>query len=109
MKRMLQVATRWKLVVGQLVWSARSIAMRLIPMSGYALLNLINGIVAGLVNIGLNYSLIPKYGSLGAAIATSTTLGVGDVCLVEARYLLRCFPFHKIFFMFTGTVLASVL
>ena len=30
------------LVVGQLVWSACSIAMRLIPMSGYALLDLIN-------------------------------------------------------------------
>ena len=68
-------------------------------------------IVAGLVNIGLNYLLIPKYGSLGAAIATSTTLGVWAMWrLVEAEYLLRCFPFHKISFsMLTGTVLASVL
>lgn len=99
------------LVMGQLVWSACSIAMRLIPMSGYALLNLINGIVAGLVNIGLNYILIPKYGSLGAAIATSTTLAIWAMWrLIEARYLLRCFPFHKIsFFMLLGAISASML
>ena len=75
------------------------------PMSGYALPNLINGIVAGLVNIGLNYFLFLNMAHLVSA--TSTTLGVWAMCLVEARYLLRCFPFH--FFMLTGTVLTSVL
>lgn len=98
------------LVMGQLVWSACSIAMRLIPMSGYALLNLANGIVAGTVNIGLNYILIPKYGSIGAAMATASTLAVWSMWrLVEARYLLRCFPFHKIsFLMITSAVTMAV-
>ena len=98
------------LVMGQLVWSACSIAMRLIPMSGYALLNLLNGIIAGLLNIGLNYLLIPKYGSIGAAIATSSTLALWSLWrLIEARYLLRCFPFHTIsFLMIVGAISASM-
>jgi O-antigen/teichoic acid export membrane protein len=98
------------LVMGQLVWSACSIAMRLIPMSGYPLLNLVNGIVAGLVNIGLNYILIPKYGSIGAAIATASTLAVWSMWrLVEARYLLRCFPFHKISFLMISSAVTISL
>ena len=65
-------------------------------MSGYAFLNLCNGIVAALVNISLNYWLIPKFGTLGAAMETSTTLAVWSVWrLGEAWYLLRCFPFTK--------------
>ena len=99
------------LVMGQLVWSACSIAMRLIPMSGYAMLNLINGIVAGMVNIGLNYVLIPKYGSIGAAIATSTTLALWAMWrLIEAKYLLKSFPFHAIsFVMLLGCVSTSIV
>lgn len=85
------------LIAGQLIWSACSIAMRLIPMSGYAMLNLANGIVAAIVNMSLNYWLIPQYGNLGAAIATSTTLIVWSTWrLVEAKWLLKCFPFHTI-------------
>lgn len=85
------------LVAGQLIWSACSIAMRIVPMSGYAMLNLANGVVAALVNMGLNYWLIPKYGNLGAAMATSITLVVWSMWrLVEVKWLLNCFPFHKI-------------
>ena len=84
------------LTVGQFVWSACSIAMRVIPMSGYAMLNLANGIVAGVLNMILNYILIPKYGGIGAAIATSTTLVIWSLWrLVELQWLLHCFPFHK--------------
>ena len=65
-------------------------------MSGYAFLNLCNGIVAALVNISLNYWLIPQYGTLGAAMATSITLATWSLWrLGEAWYLLRCFPFTK--------------
>jgi O-antigen/teichoic acid export membrane protein len=84
------------LIMGQLVWASCSLCMRVIPMSGYALLNLCNGIVAALVNISLNYWLIPKYGTLGAAMATSITLATWSFWrLGEAWFLLRCFPFTK--------------
>ena len=91
------------LVVGQLIWSACSIAMRIIPMSGYAILNLANGVVAAMVNMGLNYWLIPQYGNIGAAMATSITLIVWSMWrLVEAKWLLQCFPFHKINLILIG-------
>ena len=91
------------LVGGQVIWSACSIAMRIIPMSGYAMLNLANGVVAAIVNMGLNYYLIPKYGNLGAAMATSITLIVWSMWrLVEVKWLLNCFPFHKINLLLLG-------
>lgn len=91
------------LVAGQLIWSACSIAMRIVPMSGYAMLNLANGVVAALVNMGLNYWLIPEYGNIGAAMATSITLVVWSMWrLVEVKWLLKCFPFHKINFLLLG-------
>lgn len=98
------------LVGGQLIWSACSIAMRIVPMSGYAMLNLANGVVAALVNMGLNYWLIPQYGNLGAAMATSITLIIWSMWrLVEVKWLLKCFPFHKInLLLLGGAVLISV-
>ena len=91
------------LVGGQLIWSACSIAMRIVPMSGYAMLNLANGVVAAIVNMGLNYWLIPKYGNIGAAMATSITLIVWSMWrLVEVKWLIKCFPFHKINLLLIG-------
>ena len=40
-------------------------------MSGYALLNLCNGIAALALAITLNWLLIPQYGGLGAAAGTA--------------------------------------
>ena len=61
-------------------------------MSGYAMLNLANGVVVAIVNMGLNYWLIPKYGNIGAAMAASITLIVWSMWrLVEVKWLLKCF------------------
>ena len=82
------------LVLGQLVQTACAPTMRLIPMSGHAMLNLINGLVALGLNIGLNWWLIPQYGALGAAMATGLTLASWSLWrVVEVWFLLRCFPF----------------
>ena len=87
------------LIAGQLIWASCSLCMRLIPMSGYAFLNFCNGVVAASLNIGLNYWLIPKYGTIGAAMATSLTLSIWSCWrLGEAWILLKCFPFTKITF-----------
>ena len=88
------------LVGGQFVWVSCAIAMRLIPMSGHTTLNLINGIVAAVLNFGLNLWLIPKYGSIGAATATSITLAAWSLWrLIEIWWLLKCFPFSKTSFV----------
>ncbi len=82
------------LALGQSFAVACAPTMRLIPMSGHAFLNLVNGLVAACLNIGLNLWLIPKHGSLGAATATGLTLAVWSLWrLAEVRWLLGCFPF----------------
>jgi O-antigen/teichoic acid export membrane protein len=82
------------LVLGQLVNTACAPTMRLIPMSGHSMLNLINGLVALALNIGLNAWLIPIYGAQGAALATGITLAAWSLWrVVEVWFLLRCFPF----------------
>jgi O-antigen/teichoic acid export membrane protein len=84
------------LLGGQVVWVACALAMRLIPMSGHTTLNLINGIVAAVLNFALNFWLIPLYGSIGAAAATSITLAAWSLWrLIEIWWLLKCFPFSK--------------
>ena len=82
------------LVGGQAVQTACAPTMRLIPMSGHAVLNLVNGLVALALNIGLNLWLIPRMGAEGAAWATGITLAAWSIWrVVEVRWLLGCFPF----------------
>ncbi|MBK7477629.1 MAG: polysaccharide biosynthesis C-terminal domain-containing protein [Haliscomenobacter sp.] len=44
----------------------------IIDLSPYYRFNFFNLLVTAVLNIGLNYMLIPKYGILGAAYATGT-------------------------------------
>ena len=82
------------LVGGQAVQTACAPTMRLIPMSGHAVLNLVNGLAALLLNVGLNAWLIPKMGAEGAAWATGITLAAWSSWrVIEVRWLLGCFPF----------------
>lgn len=62
-------------------------------------LNLINSTVAIVIDIILNYFLIPAYGILGAGIATSTTFLVyAFLQMGEAYYLINVQPLNKDFF-----------
>jgi O-antigen/teichoic acid export membrane protein len=100
------------LVLGQLVNTACAPTMRLIPMSGHSMLNLINGLVALALNIGLNAWLIPLYGAQGAALATGITLAAWSLWrVVEVWFLLRCFPFdyRSLFLLALGASGAAVI
>ena len=78
-------------------------------MSGHSTLTLINGLIAAIVNIGLNYYFIPIYGAQGAAIATALTLSLWSLWrLIEIWYLLKCFPFSIFNFSLMGTALGLV-
>jgi O-antigen/teichoic acid export membrane protein len=82
------------LTVGQAINTACAPTMRLIPMSGHAMLNLVNGVIALALNVALNWFLIPEYGALGAALATGLTLALWSLWrVVEVWFLLKCFPF----------------
>ena len=82
------------LIGGQVVNVACAPTMRLIPMSGHATLNLINGLVAASINITLNWFWIPEWGIIGAAMATSVTIAAWALWrVIEVWWLLKCFPF----------------
>ena len=82
------------LVAAQMLNTICVPAMNTIPMAGYSMLNLANGVIALSLNIGLNIVLIPRYGSVGAAAATGITLVLWSGWrLFEVKWLLQCFPF----------------
>jgi len=73
-----------------------------LPMSGKQDIELINATVMLISNIALNFWLIPRYGILGAAIATGLSMALIDIAkIVEVHKLLRMNPYdtnyHKPF------------
>ena len=82
------------LMVGQVIYLACAPAGTTLVMAGYSLLNMANGIIAVTVNLTLNSILIPKYGIIGAATASSISISLWPLMrLFEVRWLLGCWPF----------------
>ncbi len=79
------------LAVGMAVVAAATPTLRLIPMAGFAKLNLFNHAWVVLLNGGLNLWLIPWLGMEGAALATTTSLVLWSAVIVlQVRRLLGC-------------------
>ncbi len=79
------------LALGLAVFACTAPSMRLIPMAGFARLNLANHVWVALLNGGLNFLLIPRLGMLGAALATSASLLIWSLAiLLQVRQLLGC-------------------
>ncbi len=71
----------------------------MLAMTGRQQLVLLNTFMIFLVNVGLNYYLIPQYGMLGAATATGTaTILLNLLMLIEVGLILRITPFSSQFF-----------
>ncbi|MBK9644191.1 MAG: flippase [Deltaproteobacteria bacterium] len=82
------------LMAGQAVFVVCTPVAALIPMSGRSRLNLINGLAAAALNVGLNALLIPRFGVMGASAATATSLILWSVArVVQVKYLLGCQAF----------------
>ncbi len=78
------------LLGGQAIQTICAPAMRLIPMSGHAWLNLANGVGALVLNLGLLAWWVPSHGAVGAAWASSVTLGAWSLWrLAEIAVLWR--------------------
>jgi len=79
---------------GQIINSAVGNTGLMITMSGKPNITLANSLGACILNIVLNLILIPKYGIIGAAIATSTSFAIINVAmLVEAYLLMKVHPY----------------
>jgi len=70
----------------------------MLVMSGHQKFNAINIVAVTAMNIVLNILLIPRYGLLGAAIATAVSVSLIDnVGLIEVRLLLKIHPYRRAF------------
>lgn len=77
------------LAAGHAVKTSFGAASVLLVVGGQPLREARNGALAAVLNLGLNLALIPRFGLLGAATATATTL--------TAISLLRCWQVRRAF------------
>lgn len=79
---------------GELINASTGSSGLIITMTGRPKINLLNSIVFGLCIIILNYFLIPKYGIIGAAVATGFAIAIINILKVLQVYLiLRIHPY----------------
>jgi O-antigen/teichoic acid export membrane protein len=98
------------LMVGQIIYLACAPAGTTLVMAGHSFLNMINGIIAVIVNLTLNSILIPKYGILGAATASSIAISLWPLMrLIEVWWLMKCWPFTFRTGLIAGSAIAGGL
>ena len=84
------------LSVAQLVNAGTGSVGNILIMSGHQQFWFLNSLSMAVVNVALNWILIPRLGIQGAAIATAISIaGLFVLGLIEARLLLRVFPYDR--------------
>ena len=84
---------------GNLVNTGVGICGVIINMTGHTIFNLVNSIILFVLTLGLNVLLIPRWGIVGAATATSAAaVTVSLLRLLEAFFLFRLLPYNVSFF-----------
>lgn len=99
------------LTVGQFINSLTGSVGYMLMMTGRSVLTLINIFAVCILNIILNYYLIPKYGIVGAAIATSISLStINLIRLAEVVILLKMHPYNWQYLkpLFSGSVVGCI-
>jgi O-antigen/teichoic acid export membrane protein len=82
------------LSLGQLVLVSVGPAGCLLSMTKHPRLSLYNSLALLLLNIVLDLLLIPRYGIIGAAVATSTSMGLISIAkVIEVKCLLKLHPY----------------
>ncbi len=83
------------LALSWLIHSSMGTSGIVLTMSGRSKLHLLNFSFLLITNVLLNLILVPRYGYIGAAIATGASIVLIDlVTLLEVRFLLKMFPFR---------------
>lgn len=86
------------LVAGQLANAAFGAVGALLNVTGYQNDTVRVFVLTAIANVGLNYLLIPPFGILGAAVATSSTTALWNLWLhrlVRRRLGVRMWIFHR--------------
>ena len=83
------------LSIGTSIFAIFGVSGTVLVVSGYQKLNLVNALSATILNICLNIILIPKYGIMGAAWATLSSMTFIAVArIIETRIFLKINPFN---------------
>ncbi len=81
---------------GQVVTALFGANGTLITMTGHPRVNLVNSVILGLGNLGLNLLLVPRYGPLGAASAAALSWAVVNTTrAVEIWFILKIGPWDR--------------
>jgi len=84
------------LALGQVVTALFGANGTLITMTGHPRVNLVNSVILGLGNLGLNLLLVPRYGALGAASAAAISWAtVNTTRAVEIWFILKIGPWDR--------------
>jgi O-antigen/teichoic acid export membrane protein len=82
------------LCIGQVINAMTGPSGLMVLMSGHPYVTLFNSVFTFSMNIALNLMLIPQYGIIGAAVATSVSMGIINFLrLIEVYYFMRIFPY----------------
>ena len=84
------------LAIATLVQSFTGAGASALNMTGHPKVNLINSIIAVVINVILNVLWIPRYGIMGAALATLVSLSIlGLLRSVEVWFFAKLHPFNS--------------
>ena len=84
------------LVLGQMIKAGAGLIGVILQMTGEHKIYMKINIIMGIVNIILNVILVPRYGMIGAAIATALCLSLVDIiCIFIIHERLRVFTIAK--------------
>ncbi len=86
------------LAAGQLFSAACGTNGMLLTMTGRPHVNLINALLLGGLNLGLNFLLVPRYGATGAAFSAALSWALVNVArCVEIWFIFRLVPWDRTF------------
>jgi O-antigen/teichoic acid export membrane protein len=84
------------LSIGTSIFAVFGVSGTALVVSGYQKLNLVNALSATILNICLNIILIPKYGIMGAAWATLSSMTfIALARLIETWIFLKINPYNS--------------
>ena len=97
------------LAIGLLVLSFNMFSINILSLFEKTKLMFVNGVVSLGMMAALNYALIPPYGIMGAAVATTISyVFFTALSIAEAYYYCRAHPFHRDIVKAFAAGLASV-
>jgi len=98
------------LALGQMINAFVGANGFILSMCGHEKLLLINNISMAIINIIFNAILIPRFGILGAAIATGISIATINIVKVfEVKFLLGIIPYNKEYYFILINLLAMGL